>query len=108
MNKRLVIIGASGEGKVCADVAMKLQKYGEILFLEDDGMAEKAFMWEFDRNLQSLLHCYKNKTLKGLIIGRAQLANKMTVEKIYWMKKIILEAFGTGHNCFPKIKLQKY
>lgn len=36
MNKRLVIIGASGEGKVCADVAMKLQKYGEILFLDDD------------------------------------------------------------------------
>ena len=26
-----------------------------ILFLEDDGMAEKAFMWEFDRNLQSLI-----------------------------------------------------
>lgn len=36
MNKRLVIIGASGEGKVSADIALKLQKYDEILFLDDD------------------------------------------------------------------------
>lgn len=36
MKKKLVIIGASGEGKVCADIALKLQKYGEILFLDDD------------------------------------------------------------------------
>ena len=36
MNKRLVIIGASGEGKVSADIALKLQKYNEILFLDDD------------------------------------------------------------------------
>ena len=36
MNKRLVIIGASGEGKVSADIAVKLQKYNEILFLDDD------------------------------------------------------------------------
>ena len=36
MNKRLVIIGARGEGKVCVDVALKLKKYDEILFLDDD------------------------------------------------------------------------
>ncbi len=36
MEKKLVIIGASGEGKVCADIALKLQKYDEILFLDDD------------------------------------------------------------------------
>lgn len=33
--RRLVIIGASGHGKVCADVA-KLCGYGEIVFLDDD------------------------------------------------------------------------
>ena len=36
MHSKLVIIGASGHGKVCADIALKLQKYDEILFLDDD------------------------------------------------------------------------
>ena len=36
MNKKLIIIGASGHGKVCADIAVKLQKYDEIVFLDDD------------------------------------------------------------------------
>lgn len=35
MNKRLVIIGASGHGKVIADIAKKLD-YSEIVFLDDD------------------------------------------------------------------------
>ncbi len=52
-----------------------------ILLLEDDDMAGKNFLQEFDRNLQSLLHCYKNKKLKGLIIGRAQVLSNMTIEK---------------------------
>lgn len=33
--KKLVIIGASGHGKVCADIA-RMCGYGEILFLDDD------------------------------------------------------------------------
>lgn len=52
-----------------------------ILLIEDDEMAGKEFLREFDRNLQSLLHCYKNKRLKGIIIGRAQLVNEMNFEK---------------------------
>lgn len=36
MHNKLIIIGASGHGKVCADIALKLQKYDEILFLDDD------------------------------------------------------------------------
>lgn len=43
-----------------------------ILFLEDDGMSGKEFLREFDRNIQSLLHCAKGKNIKGIIIGRAQ------------------------------------
>lgn len=35
MNKRIVIIGASGHGKVVANIA-KLNDYNEILFLDDD------------------------------------------------------------------------
>ena len=36
MHKKLIIIGASGHGKVVADIALKLQKYEEIVFLDDN------------------------------------------------------------------------
>lgn len=54
-----------------------------ILFIEDDDLVGDEFMREFDRNLQSLLHCYKNKKVNGLVIGRAQIKSNMTNEK--WM-----------------------
>lgn len=34
--KRLVIIGAGGHGRVCADIALKVNKWKEIAFLDDD------------------------------------------------------------------------
>ena len=34
--KRLVIIGAGGHGRVCADIALKMNKWKEIAFLDDD------------------------------------------------------------------------
>lgn len=36
MNKKLLIIGASGHGKVVADIALKMNKWEEIRFLDDD------------------------------------------------------------------------
>lgn len=36
MNKKLIIIGASGHGKVVADIAIKLNRYDEISFLDDN------------------------------------------------------------------------
>ena len=36
MGNKLVIVGASGHGKVVADIALKLQKYDEIIFLDDN------------------------------------------------------------------------
>ena len=35
MNKKLIIIGASGHGKVVADIALKSNRYDEISFLDD-------------------------------------------------------------------------
>ena len=52
-----------------------------ILFIEDDGLVGKIFNKEFDRNLQSLLHCAKNKNIKGIIIGRAENSCEMDDEK---------------------------
>ena len=52
-----------------------------VLLIEDDEMAGDAFTKEFDRNLQSLLHCAKGKKINGIIIGRAQVNSKMTDDK---------------------------
>lgn len=52
-----------------------------ILILEDDGETGKYFNKEFDRNLQSLLHCAKGKKIKGLVIGRAENISEMNDEK---------------------------
>ena len=57
-----------------------------ILFLEDDDLVGKTFLKEFDRDLQSLLHCLKGKKIKGVLLGRAQKASDMTNEK--WIKLI--------------------
>ena len=57
-----------------------------ILFIEDDGETGKAFIREFDRNLQSLLHCAKGKKIKGIVIGRAEKISEMNFKK--WRKII--------------------
>lgn len=36
MKEKLLIIGASGHGKVCADIAIKMKKWQSISFLDDD------------------------------------------------------------------------
>lgn len=57
-----------------------------ILFLEDDGETGKAFIKEFDRNLQSLLHIAKNKKINGIVLGRAEKISEMNKEK--WIEII--------------------
>ena len=57
-----------------------------ILFLEDDEMAGKLFLVEFDRDLVSLIQQPEFKTVKGIVIGRCQKNSEMTREK--WMKLI--------------------
>ena len=58
----------------------------KVLFLEDDDMAGKIFLMEFDRNLQSLIHMPEFKTVRGIVLGRSQVATEMTKEK--WIKLI--------------------
>ena len=52
-----------------------------ILFIEDDDFAEKNFMKEFDRNLQSLLQTSIGKNIRGLVIGRCEKICKMDFQK---------------------------
>lgn len=57
-----------------------------ILFLEDDGMAEKAFLWEFDRNLESLTMQKGFDKVKAIVIGREEKNSNMTRQR--WIKLI--------------------
>lgn len=59
---------------------------GKVLFLEDDGMAEKIFLMNFDRDLQSLIHTKEFKNIKAIVLGRNQKNCDMTKEK--WIKLI--------------------
>lgn len=58
----------------------------KVLFIEDDGMAEKLFMVTFDRDLQSIVQMSEFKTVRGIVIGRAEKNCNMTKEK--WTKLI--------------------
>ena len=85
---------AKGEivgGNLCTLNLLQGTKYmpnieNKILFLEDDNMAGKIFLMEFDRNLQSLIHTPEFKTVKALVLGRAEKDCIMTKEK--WIKMI--------------------
>ena len=44
MSKRLIILGASGHGKVVADIAMQ-RGYDEILFLDDNPEVKECLGW---------------------------------------------------------------
>ena len=57
-----------------------------ILFIEDDEMAGKTFLVNFDRDLVSLIMQPGFDKVKGIVIGRAQKACNMTNEK--WVKLI--------------------
>lgn len=57
-----------------------------ILFIEDDEMAGKLFLVEFDRNLVSLIMQPGFEGVKGIVLGRAQKNSCMTKEK--WIKLI--------------------
>ncbi|MEK6886235.1 MAG: S66 peptidase family protein [Nanoarchaeota archaeon] len=53
-----------------------------ILFLEDDEMAKDYTVVDFDRNLQSVLHLPGSNKIKGIVLGRFQIASEMTPDKI--------------------------
>ncbi len=57
-----------------------------ILFIEDDEMAGKLFLVEFDRNLISLIMQPGFDKVRGIVIGRSQKSCNMTKEK--WFKLI--------------------
>jgi len=58
----------------------------KVLFIEDDNIMGDYFVYEFDRNLQSLLQVYGAESIKGIVFGRFEESCKLDKEVI---KKII-------------------
>ena len=77
MNKKLVIIGASGQGKVAADIASKLQKYEEIVFLDDNENTKQCLCFPVvGKSLDAKY--YINEADFFVAIGNAQIRKKVT------------------------------
>lgn len=58
----------------------------KVLFIEDDNITGQFFVYEFDRNLQSLLQVYGAETIRGIVFGRFDESCKLNEEVV---KKII-------------------
>ena len=58
----------------------------KILFIEDDNIMGDYFVYEFDRNLQSLLQVTGAESIKGIVFGRFDESCKLDQEII---KKVI-------------------
>lgn len=54
----------------------------KILFIEDDDSTGSEFFREFDRNLVSLMQLHDFKSIKGIIVGRAQ--KKVEMDRNKW------------------------
>lgn len=87
MKKKLVIIGASGEGKVCSDIALKLQKYDEILFLDDDVNIKKCMSFPVVGISQDAEQ-YINEADFFVAIGNGKMRKKV-VEQLLDLKATI-------------------
>ena len=79
--KRIVLIGASGHGKVCADIA-ELLGYGEILFLDDDQNLENCGRYKVAGSSSDFEKFIDNDTVFFVSIGNAQTRKRIQSEII--------------------------
>ena len=65
----------------------------KVLFIEDDNIMGDYFVYEFDRNLQSLLQVCGAESVKGIVFGRFEECCKLDQEVI---KKIIKDKIASN------------
>lgn len=65
----------------------------KVLFIEDDNIMGDYFVYEFDRNLQSLLQVYGAESVKGIVFGRFEESCKLDQEVI---KKVIKDKVASN------------
>ncbi|MFJ7847250.1 acetyltransferase [Peribacillus sp. NPDC097206] len=76
MSKKLLIIGASGHGKVVADIALKMNTWENIFFLDDDEMTNVSLGIEVIGK-SCVFHKYKEDF--DMLVG---IGNNTTREKL--------------------------
>lgn len=79
MHKKLMIIGASGHGKVVADVAKEIHKYEEICFLDDNELRETCVGYSIVGNVKDAKH-YIDKADFFVAIGNADVRKKIMIQ----------------------------
>lgn len=79
MNKQLVIIGASGHGKVAADIAKKMDVWEKIIFLDD--FSEDKLILDYPIiGKTDLKNNYKNDSDFFVAIGNQKVRRQMIEE----------------------------
>lgn len=79
MKDQLVIIGASGHGKVVADIALKMNKWKTIAFLDDNVNLKESLGLEIIGNSSDALKYLKNSEL-FVAIGNNEIRKKIQCE----------------------------
>ena len=72
MHKKLIIIGASGHGKVVADIAEKLHRYEEIAFLDDNTSLRECMGYPVVGKSDEI-EKYRNKADFFVAIGNSEI-----------------------------------
>jgi len=76
MNDKLIIIGASGHGKVVADIAIKVNKWQNITFLDDDESIKTSMGLEVTGNTVDAF-TYKEEADFFVAIGNNAIREKV-------------------------------
>ncbi|GAB2480845.1 acetyltransferase [Alkalibacterium psychrotolerans] len=76
MRDKLIIIGASGHGKVVADIAMKMNQWRSIVFLDDDESIKTSIGLEVIGKSSDVLK-YKNEANFFVAIGNNTVREKV-------------------------------
>lgn len=77
MKNNLIIIGASGHGKVAAEVAKNMNKWSNIYFLDDDKSKESISNYKIIGNV-SMAYQYSNNSDYFVAIGDNTIREKIT------------------------------
>ncbi len=76
MKDKLLIIGASGHGKVVADIALKMNKWKSIAFLDDDNSIKACMKLEVIGKTEDILK-YKEEYDFFVAIGKNETREKI-------------------------------
>lgn len=102
--KRLIIIGAGGHGRVCADIALKMNKWKEIAFLDDDPTLDHSMgipivgpVWEFEQYIDDndIFVALGNNKVRSEICTRLE-DNEASIPVLIHPKAVLGEGVSIG------------